>query len=60
MKPMTTGTALTDARLTSRALRGRVGMTTVKSSVQTATHDNPIQPLMFSRVGSRYSAMAIP
>ena len=41
MKPMTTGTELTDASVTSSALSGRAGITTVKSSVQTATQERP-------------------
>ena len=53
MKPITTGTELTDASVTSSALSGRAGITTAKSSVHTATQESPIQPLMFSRVGSR-------
>ena len=53
MKPMTTGTELTDASVASSALSGRVGITTVKSSVHTATQESPIQPFMSRRCGSR-------
>ena len=60
MKPITTGTELTDASVTSIDLIGRAGITTANSNVQTATQERPIQPFMFRRVGSRYSAMAIP
>ncbi len=60
MKPMTTGTEVSEASVTSAALIGRVGITTVKSGAHTATHDRPIQPLKFRRVGSRYSASEMP
>jgi hypothetical protein len=60
MNPMTTGAALRDARVTRAALRGRVGITTVKRGAHAATQDSPSQAFISSRIGWRYSASAIP
>ena len=60
MNAITTGTEVSDRNVTIVALTGRVGITTVKSSAHTATHDRPIQPLKLRRVGSRYSASEMP
>ena len=57
---MTTGTAVTEASAASTARRGVVGTTTVKSTVQTATHDSPNCHGQSSPVGSRNSAAAMP
>src|SRR5215831_7924187 len=60
-KPVTIGTELTEAKVAMTVRRGELGTTTVKSRVQTATHERPNQCTLKSRaVGSRNSAAAMP
>jgi hypothetical protein len=55
-----TGTELTDARAANTARRGEVGATTVKSTIQTATHESPSMPRCISSpIGSANSAAAM-
>ena len=57
---MTSGTDDTDAIVAISAFAGRVGMTTVKSVVQTATHERPIHASLLRCARCVYSAIAIP
>ena len=61
MSPTITGTELTVASAATSARRGRVGTTTVNSTVHTATHESPsTRPRMSSPIGSVNSAAAMP
>ena len=55
-----TGTELTVTRAARSARRGRVGTTTVNSTVHTATHESPAARAWRSTSGSVYSATAMP